>query len=89
MRFLERITPLYLCISQTFRPPVGTYFQALAVASYIDDVQALAQFERCVAGLALIQGLRASSTTGASSMLVYTSLQEDGRGSLSVLKTQG
>ncbi|KAF8853301.1 hypothetical protein BDZ45DRAFT_806770 [Acephala macrosclerotiorum] len=49
----------------------------------------LAEFEREVAKLALLQGLRSSSTAGANSMLMYTSVQEDGRGSLSVLNTQG
>ncbi|CZR51265.1 uncharacterized protein PAC_01140 [Phialocephala subalpina] len=49
----------------------------------------LAEFEREVVKLALLQGLRSSSTAGANSMLMYTSVQEDGRGSLSVLNTQG
>ncbi|KAF4637084.1 hypothetical protein G7Y89_g988 [Cudoniella acicularis] len=48
----------------------------------------LADFEQYISQLALIQGLR-SASTASNSMLMHTSLQENNRGSLSILHTFG
>ncbi|PMD58031.1 uncharacterized protein K444DRAFT_631391 [Hyaloscypha bicolor E] len=62
---------------------------ALKIRLCINEAQDIADFKRFVAQLALVQGLKASSITGASSMLMYTSVRGDGCGYLSVLNTQG